>query len=328
MTCVAARTAVPRPRSSVHDRAPLAGAASLALRPLLDGPRGPGRVLAVFPSAVYVEVRTGREPRVVGLVAPDAVRLPNAVVVTAPDARAQFASLRAGADAAVGEGLVDLGPVRVRARRWWDPAPALGPVSRVQLEPSVAALQRLVERSPRRHGLIGHHGPDDLAAACGAGDLACAVDAAERVVGLGPGLTPSGDDMLSGLLVALRVVGGALAGGAEAVWLAGWLGAAVTSYADARTTTLAATLLHCAAQGRPSAEMAAVLRALAGREPLKPAATRLLATGHTSGADLAWGLLTGCLTALRLAAPDLAPADLASPHHATPRLATARRESA
>ncbi|MQA86184.1 MAG: DUF2877 domain-containing protein [Streptosporangiales bacterium] len=302
---------MPRPWRSDRDRPPLAGAASLGLRPLLDGPRRPGRVLAAFPSAVYVEVRTGREPRVLGLVIPEAVRLPNAVVVTAPELRAQLASVQVGTEASVGDGVVELGGVRVRARRWWDPAPVLGPVSRIGLERGVAALQRLLDRCPRHHGLTGHPAPGNLATACVAGDLAGTVDAAERIVGLGPGLTPSGDDMLAGLLVALRVLGGAVAEGAdtaggrggeaageEAVWLAGWLGAAVTPYADTRTTTLAATLLHCAAQGRPSAEMAAVLRALAGHEPLEPAATRLLATGHTSGADLTWGLLTGCLSIL------------------------------
>jgi hypothetical protein len=151
-------------------------------------------------------------------------------------------------------------------------------------------------------GLSGHATPKKLAAACLAGDLPHAVDAAERIVGLGPGLTPSGDDALAGLLLALRLLGGAVPGGGRAVWLADWLGAAVTAHACDRTTSLAATLLHCAARGQASVEAAAVLRGIAGQDPLVPAARRLLATGHTSGADLAWGLLLGCRAALALSA--------------------------
>jgi hypothetical protein len=45
-----------------------------------------------------------------------------------------------------------------------------------------------------------------------------------------------------------------------------------------------------------------VLRALGSREPAGPAATRLLAAGHTSGADLAWGLVAGGRAVLALSA--------------------------
>src|SRR5690606_28410956 len=139
-----------------------------------------------------------------------------------------------------------------------------------------------------------HPDPAELAEACAAGDLAGAVEAAERIVGLGPGLTPSGDDILCGLLVSLRLVGDAVRHGRRAVWLADWLGAAVTADAGTRTTALAATLLHCAAAGGAGAEVAAVLRGVAGHEPPALPVRRLLAVGHTSGADLAQGVLAGC----------------------------------
>jgi hypothetical protein len=84
------------------------------------------------------------------------------------------------------------------------------------------------------------------------------------------------------------------------VWLADWLGAAVTSDAAVRTTSLGATLLHCAAHGQAAAEVSAVLRGLAGQEPLGPAIRTLLATGQATGADLAWGLVAGCRAALAL----------------------------
>lgn len=279
------------------------------MRALIDGPRRPTRVIAAFPSAVYLQLYApGPEPRVLALVTAAAVRLPNSVVVSpvqrrdAPPAAtpSPLAAASTGQRAYVGEGAVQVGGSPVRVRRWWDPSPVLGPLSAARLVQGCAALDEICSASSIKPGLEGHPAPARLAACCRAGDLAGAVEMAEHLVGLGPGLTPSGDDMLGGLLLALRLLGGAIRGGTRAVWLADWLGAAVTSYASDRTTSLSATLLHCAAHGQAAAEVVTVLRAFAGQEPAVPAMTRLLTVGHTSGADLAWGLAAGCRAALGL----------------------------
>ncbi|MER7546002.1 DUF2877 domain-containing protein [Actinomadura sp.] len=294
-------------------RPPAAGAASLALRPLLDPPRRPARVIAVFPSALYLEMRGGAEPRVLAVVTSDAGRLPNAVVVVATRREHPFRSVREGGDALVGEGRVEADGLAVRVRRWWDPSPALAAMQPAALARGVRALEdelasagALTAAGPAGGGLDGHPDPAGLAAACAAGDLADAVEAAERIVGLGPGLTPSGDDILCGLLVSLRLVGGAVRHGEAAVRMADWIGAAVTADAGTRTTALAATLLHCAAAGGAGAEVAAVLRFVGGHEPPggagQSAVRRLLSVGHTSGADLAHGVLAGCRAALALSA--------------------------
>ena len=290
-------TARRRPRSAVAVAATLAGAASLGVRAPLGGPRRPGRVIAVFQSAVYLELGRSTEPTVVALVTSDAVRLANAVVLAVPARQEPFRGIQEGDEALVGDGCAEIaGRLRARVRRWWDPTPVLGPLSLARL----AHGERVLGGITGPWGLSGHTMPEILARACVAGDLAHAVDAAERIVGLGPGLTPSGDDALSGLLLALRLLGGAVPGGGRAVWLADWLGAAVTAHASDRTTSLAATLLHCAARGQASVEAARVLRGIAGQDPLVAAVRRLLATGHTSGADLAWGLLIGCRAAIVL----------------------------
>ncbi|TDD76546.1 DUF2877 domain-containing protein [Actinomadura rubrisoli] len=289
---------------------PTAGAASLALRPLLDPPRRPARVIAAFPSALYLEMRGEREPRVLAVVTSDATRLPNAMVIVAARREQPFRLIREGGEAWVGDGRVEAGPLCVRVRRWWDPSPALGALRPAALTRGVHALETALGAAGMTGGgLAGHPDPALLAESCAAGDLAGAVEAAERIVGLGPGLTPSGDDILSGLLVSLRLVGGAVRPGESAVWLADWLGAAVTADAGTRTTALAATLLHCAASGGAGAEVAAVLSGVAGHEPVAPAVRRLLAVGHTSGADLAWGVLAGCRAALALTT--------STPHRAT-----------
>jgi hypothetical protein len=290
-------------------RPQVAGAASLTLRGPLEGPRAAARVIAAFPAAVYLKTRSPGEPRVLALVSSDAARPPNAVVVAASCRELPFAAVREGDDASVGEGLVEIagsgprgGPprrVQVKIRRWWDPSPVLGPVSAARLGDVTRTLES--ETAGAVCGLAGHPGPRLLAGHCAGGDLAHAVDAAERIVGLGPGLTPSGDDVLAGLLVSLRILGASVPRGRTAIWLADWLGAAVTTHAT-RTTALAATLLHCAARGQAGTELASVLRGIAGHSPLRPAVHRLLSVGHTSGADLAWGLVAGCRATLALAA--------------------------
>jgi len=266
-----------------------AGVASLAARDLLLGPRRHGKVLAVLPHGIYLEFAdTVPEPRVIVISPPDTIRLPNAIVAGGLEPNSS-------AECWVGDGWVMACGLDIRIVRWWDPSPVFGPLSRVRLDHGSGILSRLCEQPP---GLSGHDGPAQLAACCASGDLAGAVEATERLVGLGPGLVPSGDSVVSGVLLALRLLGGAISGGTRAVWLANWLSASATCYATQRTTTLAASLLQCAANGQAAAEVSAVLLGMAGQEPLEPAAAKLLAADQ--GADLAWGLVAGCRAALLL----------------------------
>ncbi|GAA2204321.1 hypothetical protein GCM10009850_002990 [Nonomuraea monospora] len=268
-------------RTRVH----VTGAASTAVRPVLESQRRPARVLAAFPAGVYLEVRTDLEPAVIAVITGEATRLPNSVLLTGP-----LPHLTVGDDATVGDRAIELGPLSLGVRRWWDPAPPLG-----RLDP--ARLDHCLPHDPPGAGLAGNGAVDMLASGCAKGWLLGAVTAAEQLVGLGPGLTPSGDDVLAGLLVTLRRLGAA-ASCERAVWLADWLAAAVTFDARTRTTPISATLLHCAARGEASPEVTGVLRGVAGRQPLEPALRRLHRLGHTSGADLAQGIAIG-VTAVR-----------------------------
>ncbi len=295
----AGRPAVPPP-GPVQRVVP--GVASLALLDVLRGPPRPGRVLAATPSVIYLDFGAAQ---VVALTATGAICLPNAITL-------KLATLEpppgpeesAGLDGAwAGNGRVLAGGLEVQVRRWWDPSPVFAPLSRARLDHGVTALARVYAAADTRPGLEGQDSPAALAACCAAGDLAGAVELAEALVGLGPGLVPSGDSMLCGLLLALRLLGGATAGGTRPVWLADWLGAAVTGYAEQRTTPLAAALLHCAARGQAAEEVSAVLRGIAGQEPVEPAARRLLTAGRASGAELTWGLMAGCAAALALSMP-------------------------
>jgi hypothetical protein len=268
------------------------GVASLAVREVLRGPRRPGKVLAALPDAICLEFAdVVPEPRVIAISPPDALRLPNAIITSPFEARAS-------AECWAGEGRVLACGLDIRIIRWWDPSPVFGPLSRARLDHGCSVLAKLCAAAENAPGLADRDGPARLAACCASGDLAGAVEAVEQLVGLGPGLVPSGDSVVSGVLLALRLLGGAISGGTRAVRLADWLSASATCYAAQRTTTLAASLLHCAASGQAGAEVSAVLLGMAGQEPLEPAAGRLLTA--VQGADLAWGLVAGCRAALLL----------------------------
>lgn len=116
-----------------------------------------------------------------------------------------------------------------------------------------------------------------------------------QLLGLGPGLTPSGDDFLTGLALLASQPGSRIAG-------------YVTSARDVlellpdRTTLLSRTTLREALRGRARQSLLDVLHPLlAPAEPgtaelsrrLRPPVDRVLAVGHTSGADLLSGLLAG-----------------------------------
>ena len=109
-----------------------------------------------------------------------------------------------------------------------------------------------------------------------------------RLKGAGFGLTPSGDDFICGLLVGMHILEQT-----QAVDLVG-LRAAV--YDAARSgSILTDTALSLARDGLVFEQLKDVVTALGcgSRTDVRRATVRLLAVGHTSGADLATGL---CLT--------------------------------
>ncbi|MGD0558923.1 MAG: DUF2877 domain-containing protein [Streptosporangiaceae bacterium] len=266
--------------------------ASLAIRELMHGPRRDGRVIGTADGMVLAEFGgVTSEPRVIVIAAPEAVRLPNSVTTPAVPLNAP-----PGTHVRAGDERLTIAGITLAPLRWWDPVPVLGPLSRARLDHGATTLARICGQSQHAPGLPGHNGPAALAACCAEGDLASAAEHAESLVGLGPGLVPAGDSVLCGMLLALRLLGGAIPGGTKPVWLAGWLSATVTAYARERTIGLGASVLHCAARGQAPAEVSAVLHGLAGDEPVEPAARKLQSTGSWL-ADIAWGIVAGCRAA-------------------------------
>jgi hypothetical protein len=104
-------------------------------------------------------------------------------------------------------------------------------------------------------------------------------DSVDGLVGLGPGLTPSGDDVLAGALLALH----AFARPDLADRLAAWL----RPRAPARTGAISLAHLECAAAGAGAAVLHAALAALSSGDPVTLArSTATVGTlGHSSGWD-------------------------------------------
>ena len=113
------------------------------------------------------------------------------------------------------------------------------------------------------------------------------------LLGLGPGLTPAGDDLLAGLLVGLAGRPDLRDPLAAAV-----LAAARPAHHLAERRAAARTPRH----GRATPAVVAVADALSGHgddDALARALPALLAVGHTSGAALARGLLLAADTVAR-----------------------------
>jgi len=103
------------------------------------------------------------------------------------------------------------------------------------------------------------------------------------LVGRGEGLTPAGDDVLAGALVAGHATGHPL--------LPAWRRATRAALATRRTTAVSVGMLHSALAGWAAPELAGALTALCGDGDARPAVDRLLAVGHSSGRHLLDGVL-------------------------------------
>jgi hypothetical protein len=109
----------------------------------------------------------------------------------------------------------------------------------------------------------------------------------DGLVALGPGLTPSGDDFLCGVMAALAYF--------DHRDIAARLGAAVLPVAVRETSLISAAYLSCAAQGEASAVLFDALESLLrGGRGLEARLDAVHAVGHTSGWDSLVGAASVC----------------------------------
>ena len=246
------------------------GSASVAVTAQVSGPRRPVPVVHAGADAVYLDLGG----TCVGVLSAHAALLPCGVRTTL----GVLPEVPAGGVATVGQGTVLLAGLEVVVEATVDTTvPVLDPSVGQQ---GAGRLALLADAPTRRvRDLL----PRDALEALLRSDPA----AVPLLLGLGPGLTPLGDDVLGGWLttaVATRHPG--LDEVHRAVALA----------APERTTTLSSTLLTCAARGEAVPELRPLLVGLgAGNAAaVEVALDALVRVGDTSGA----GALLGAVTAL------------------------------
>lgn len=138
--------------------------------------------------------------------------------------------------------------------------------------------------------------PDLMHASAGM-DLPGAWSALQRLLGTGPGLTPSGDDFATGFFVGMQFV--AASQGRQA--FLGSLTRATLAQSSDSTDVSRACLEHAAA-GRFSAPLTSLVEGIASHaNDLSARLADVLAMGHSSGRDAAFGVLCG----LAVTEPDL-----------------------
>lgn len=281
--------------------APIAAAPALAstgIAELLRGPLRPASVISIFPTAIYLRAEpllyperhgadqgSRRQSGVVAILTSDASRLPLGAILHRPATHRPLISSRGPLHAFLGEGRITVGPLTVRASGWWDPRPRLPSDQPALLPEGMRQLRSAV--SERLHASVREVPADlcgqlgSLRAALRRNDVTAALRAGQRMIGLGPGLTPAGDDLLCGVLSGLTLLGHPQAAR---------IGAGILALAPGRTTDLSLALLRHASLGQVNSELGYVIQALAGTGRLSGALERLFAVGHTSGIALGLGL--------------------------------------
>jgi hypothetical protein len=236
--------------------------AAAPLRDLVSGPLVRVEVLGGGPRALYLRHPHGR---ILALLGPKSVALPLGLVLDEP-CPPRMDPVWVGGDR------VRFPGAEIAVRGWF---PTAVGVVRPAAGTRVWCVRRAAELDEARTGLTaaqrallssGLDDPSGLAAAlCGAG----------------PGLTPAGDDALSGVLAAAA---------ADLVRLPPRWTDLVLDRAVRATTDLSAQLLRLAADGHLATPARRLVRALAHPARLPRAWDDVLGMGHTSGAAFAAGL--------------------------------------
>jgi hypothetical protein len=270
----------------------------------LPSDESPGHVLSAFGKVCNL---VSADQGVLTLVIPEIGNGPLNVVVDGPPGL--LAQVEPSTPAAMGKTQIRIGELQIDLRKaeTWEPCPDWETLrgQRAVIASQAAFLRALCLRYAPSGSLLGLLGAmptareptrsiflsakraaETLIEGC-RGDSAQLHEGATRLAGLGNGLTPAGDDFLTGVMV----------------WI--WLNhpapeslcRRMADASESRTTTLSAALLRASARGENSAAWHALLKALAEgpsstqKTRLSAAVQGVLSVGATSGADSLAGFL-------------------------------------
>jgi len=285
---------------------------------LLAMPGFSGRVLAVFSNTIYLSGRDGEILWVLREGMPMHRRcllasLPSSSICRGQNFFVENSCLR------IGKGVT----IDLSHSAQWEP-PAIGPEKAVPLVRVNASYQRMLAAisilnnsgglgqaisllstnadgrpmailpanflaSRARSAILG------LARACFDQDIARITQRGRDLVGLGPGLTPSGDDFLGGLLFAAHCLKRAYP--LDFCWEPKAV-MPLIDWARTKTNSISHAFLSDLALGQGLEPMHELVNSLLESRDLgclQPSTNQLLGIGHTSGGDMLAGTLTGML---------------------------------
>jgi hypothetical protein len=271
---------------------------------------GEGRIRGVFRHALSIELSGGTW---LGLLSKDRARTPRSIRL--PLDRVDHLAV-AGDAVELGCETLRIGAhlVRLDGCPIWRPRLRLGMV-----DPAKAATRRAIARlaaaldaaAPRSASLFLAPPPmrgfpalmaarlreveKRLAAATMAGDARDAGEALARLIGLGPGLTPAGDDLCVGWLTGIAATA---TGAARAAFLHA-TAQRLRVLADGTTVLARQHLLDACAllPSEPLDDLVLAMAEAADRATLEGRLGRLLAVGASSGGDAAAGLVLALASA-------------------------------
>jgi uncharacterized protein DUF2877 len=124
-----------------------------------------------------------------------------------------------------------------------------------------------------------------LATSIAIADLSASLTAAQKLTGLGIGLTPAGDDFILGAILAARII--------HPIEIASVLAEGIANTCAPLTTSLSAAWLRSAGRGDAGILWHQFFEALTSSSPveIQTAMDRILAIGETSGADALAGFI-------------------------------------
>lgn len=120
-------------------------------------------------------------------------------------------------------------------------------------------------------------------------DVQRSIHAAEKIIGLGPGVTPSGDDILIGFLAGLWSMAGE---NEPQLSFIRSFGNEIINIAK-QTSEISRTYLYHAAHGQFSSSLSTLAEAIGTGNDVEHATEEAMRVGHSSGMDSVTGLLIG-----------------------------------
>ena len=257
------------------------------LLPRLTAPTTPLPVLTALPTALYLDAPEG----VVAIVTSPHVLPPLGLALSQPDLDLRHALCDTTVTLGNGHVCIPGLPPSALAPQTerWCPSLAAHLPPQIDLDALRALLPAVTTLTPppdpALQPVLGR--ATALFEALRRGDAEAVLERAATLVGLGPGLTPAGDDLLIGLCAALTLLGHALP--ARQSWLL-TLRQQLGRLAP-QTTTLSASWLTHAAAGNLQRLLihTAQALALADAPALAQATRHLMRYGATSG----WAMLAG-----------------------------------